>query len=108
MPVLTRDQIRRPSLAKETVDCPGLGGEIVLRGMTLTERLRLSQETGFAGVAAALACCVLDADGEPAMTLEEWEAFGDVSAAIALYNKVRQLSLFDREDVEKKSESAPT
>lgn len=108
MPVLKKKDVRRPVLARETVQVNALGGEVVVRGMTLAERLRASQAQDYAGVAMTLASCVLDADDEPVLTQAEWEAFPDIGEAVALYAKVSQLSLLAREDVEKKSGSAPT
>ena len=64
----------------------------------------------FFGIAFALSRCVLDADGEPLMTQDEWEAWGTehVEAAIRLFVVVKRLSLLERSDVEKKSESTPS
>lgn len=108
MAVIRKRDVRRPVLARETVQVDALGGEVVVRGMTLAERMRASQTTDYAGVAMTLATCVLDADDEPVLTQAEWEAFPDTLQACNLYAKVSQLSGLAREDVEKKSESAPT
>lgn len=108
MAVIRKRDVRRPVLARETMQVDALGGEVVVRGMTLAERLRASQAQDYAGVAMTLAACVLDADDEPVLTQQEWEAFPNIGEAVALYAKVSQLSALAREDVEKKSESAPT
>lgn len=107
--VITREQVRRPTLAKETVDVPSLGGEVVIRGMTLSERLTLGIDGNqLSAIARVLAACVLDADSQPVLTVDEWEAFGDLNAAIDLYARISQLSLLTRESIEKKTESIPS
>lgn len=91
---ISRDQLRRPALPKETVDVPALGGEVVVRGLLLSERLEWAGNAGFAQVAKALATCVTLDDGKPALTAEEWEAFGGahLEAAIDLFQIVKRLS----------------
>jgi len=92
---ISRDQLRRPSLPKEAVDVPALGGEVVVRGMLLSERIELwSGSVTYAQVAKALAACVSLDDGKPALTADEWEAFGGqhLDDAIALFSVVKRLS----------------
>ena len=92
---ISRDKLRRPSLPKEAVDVPALGGEVVVRGMTLSERLDLwSGSVSYAQIAKALAVCVSLDDGKPALTADEWEAFGgaNLAAAIDLFDVVKRLS----------------
>lgn len=121
MSVLKRADIAPPTpLGRETVPVPELGGEVVVRGMTLTERLVVTATEGkveqYEGIAFALSRCVL-AEGDkpdeglvPLMTQDEWEAWGTdhVEAAIALFVVVKRLSLLERSDVEKKSSSTPS
>lgn len=109
MGILKRADIAPPTpLGKETVAVPALGGEVVVRGMTLTERLVVSATEGkveaFEGIAFALSRCVLDAEGEPLMDREQWELWGaaNTPAAIDLFVAVKRLSLIERSDVEKK------
>lgn len=115
MAVLKRGQFKHPALARETVEVPALGGEVVVRGMLLSERLAFAEATSSAGdadgtvrfsnLARVLSWCVLDADNEPLMTRDEWEAFGSVhlDACVQLFNQVQRHSLLTQEDVEKKS-----
>lgn len=95
MSVISRSSLRRPSLPKETVEVPSLGGDVVVRGMLLSERLELWTGTvNYAQVAKALATCVTIDDGKPAFTAEEWEAFGGqhLDDAISLFQVVKRLS----------------
>ena len=115
MSVLKRADIAPPTpLGREVVPVAELGGEVVVRGMTLTERLVVTATEGrveqYGGIAFALSRCVLDADGEPLMSQDEWEAWGTdhVEAAIGLFVVVKRLSLLERGDVEKKSSSTPS
>lgn len=109
MKVLKRSELKRPQLNRETVESPELGGAVIVRGMTLTERLIISQTDGerqsFGAIAEALSWCVLLEDGEPAFTREEWEAFGaaHIDAAVRLFIKAKSLSGMIAEDLEKKS-----
>ena len=109
MSVLSRADIRPPSLAKRTVELPELGGEVVVRGMTLAERLVFgTAEPGadrYGAIAQVLGWCVISADGQPLMTREEWEAFGSchLEACLRLFAVTQDLSLLTAESVEKKS-----
>ncbi len=115
MAVLKRGHFKHPALAREIVEVPELGGEVVVRGMTLSERLAFSDATSregdedgtlrFGNVARVLAWCVLDADGEPLLTREEWEAMGSVhlSACVRLFDRAQRHSLLTQDDIEKKS-----
>ena len=103
---ITRDKLRRPSLPKETVDVPALGGDVVVRGMLLAERLEWSGTVTYSQIAKALASCVLLDDGKPALTVDEWEAFGgtNLDAAIDLFQVVKRLSGLGT-DAEKKADT---
>lgn len=103
---LSREQLRRPAVPKETVDVPALGGEVVVRGLLLSERLEWAGSAGYAQVARALALCVALEDGKPALTAEEWEAFGGqhLEAAIDLFQVVKRLSGLGG-DAEKKADT---
>lgn len=105
MGILKRADVAPPTpLGKETVAVPALGGDVVVRGMTLSERLVVSSADGFEGISFALSRCVLDADGEPLLDRDQWEIFGanHTQTAIDLFVVVKRLSLIDRSDVEKK------
>jgi hypothetical protein len=122
--VLKRSEIARPALPKETVAFPPLGGDVVVRGLLLGERLAMMAAGArrdpaapepdgpelFAGIASGLAWCVLDADGEPLLSAAEWQVLGaqHIDACLELWRAVKRLSGMDREALEKKSGSTPT
>ena len=112
MTVIKRGEVPAPVLPKETVEVEALGGEVVVRGMLLTERLavqkritslRKAEANGLDDVHAILpvmlALCVLDADGLPVFTQDQWQTFGAEHAgqAVALFNTAWRLSGFDTE-----------
>lgn len=126
MAVVDRNAVAAPVLPKETVEVEALGGEVVVRGLLLTERLALEariasareqlikaqssgnatvgvQTVGEIAVPALLTACVLDVHGEPLWTEAQWQAFGcrHQGQALALFNVAWRLSGFAREDVEK-------
>lgn len=85
---LSRGELRLPPLPKKTVDVPELGGEVIVQGLLLRDRLRLVDESAqpqsFARVAQMLAATVIDPAGQPLLTVEEWEQFGAVHFEAAL------------------------
>ena len=112
MAVIKRGEVAAPVLPKETIEAPALGGEVVVRGLLLSERLAIQkrittlskQQADGAGDVHAilpvlLAICVLDADGFPVFDHDQWQAFGasHASQAIALFNAAWRLSGFDVE-----------
>lgn len=113
MGLLKRNEVRKPSLAKETVTVEALGGDVVVRGMKLAERLAFGKATQgdeaghaqYESVAMVLAWCVLDDAGAPLFTQDEWSAFGShhLDEAVRLFTVVQRLSLLKKVDVEKKS-----
>lgn len=98
-----------PSLPEEVVTVPELGGEVLVRGMLLKDRLSIALAEGYGRMAAMLAACVYAQDdhGQPTMlyTAEEWERFGSrhYAAALNLWDVTRRLSDMDGEAAEKKS-----
>ena len=114
MGLLKRGELQHPVLQQETVEVPELGGEVVVRGLRLSERLSITAAGDdferFGNVSRVLAWCVLDAEGEPLMSREEWEAFGasHVDSCIRLFGIARRLSLLDQATVEKKSQTTPS
>lgn len=81
MALLKRGNVTGPTLRKETVPVPSLGGDVVVRGLMLSERLGLREKAqaakeaggGDRFVAELLACSVVDADGHPLFTAEQWD-----------------------------------
>lgn len=106
--VLKKSSIVAPTLPRETVPVPSLGGDVVVRGLRLSERLAMSinvtQAERFRMVPALLALCVIDAADEPVFSEDQWEAFGaeHLDDAMALFNVAKRLSGMD-EDALKKS-----
>ena len=115
MAALKRASVAAPVLPKEAVAVASLGGDLIVRGLLLTERLSvqskitaLQQDAGSAGGVHALlpmllALCVLDADGVPLWTQDQWQAFGaqQQNEAIALFNAAWRLSGFNQAEEEK-------
>jgi hypothetical protein len=95
---LEKSSIPRPVLARETVNVPELGGEVVVQALLLRDRLALSDaERSYALVADMLSRSVVDANGDPIFTAEEWEIFGATGAehheaAMSLWDKARAVS----------------
>ncbi len=103
---INRAQLILPSLPKEAVEVPELGGEVIVAGLPLSKRLELSagQRRGdWLNVSRLLEACVLDPDGVPLMSVAEWEAFGAAhfDAALRLVQVAQRLSGLDAGDAEK-------
>lgn len=112
MAVIKRADIAAPVLPKQTVTVAALGGDVVVRGMLLSERmavqkkiadLRDADKSDMAGVNAVLpivlAMCVLDADSAPIFDADAWQIFGaqHTAAAIELFNTAWHMSGFHAE-----------
>lgn len=106
--ILKKPDIKPPVLPKETIDVPELGGEIILRGLLLSERLALFADVREGGeryshIARLLAVTAIDADGHQVYTVDEWEQFGAqyFDAALRLFDVARRISGLDAEAREK-------
>jgi hypothetical protein len=100
MAVLKKSQISSPALPKETVPVSGLGGDVVVTGLTLAGRLGLfSAGKGGYPVSKLLSETVLDAEGSQIFTEQEWENFGakHFKDCIELFKVVKRLSGLDAE-----------
>lgn len=109
---LDRTAVKKPTLPKEAVEVGSLGGEVVVRGMLLSERMELfasPEEKQFERITEILAKCVLAADGKPLFTFDDWQIFGaaNVEDALKLFNVARRLSGLGGA-AEKKDESTPS
>ena len=118
MTVILAASVAAPTLPKETVAVESLGGEVVVCGLKLTDRLgiqarmrALNQRAEKAGgdtedtsmrlvVPELLAAAVVDAESKPLFTAEQWEQHGARHAdeCIRLFNIAMRLSGFARED----------
>lgn len=118
MAVLNRAAVTAPVVPKQTVEVPALGGEVVVRGLMMTERLALqSQMASLAAQARVrtqqgdgydaasdlnsvlpmlLAMVVLDAEGQQLYSAEQWNVFGGQhpEQAVALFNVAWDLAGF--------------
>jgi hypothetical protein len=118
MALIDRNAVPTPAVPKVTVDVPALGGEVILRGLLLSDRLELSalgavladqaggenteqaqRRAGQQAVFHMLARTVVLADGEPLFTVGQWDAFGGQhpEAVLDLYRRARALSGQDEE-----------
>jgi len=102
---LKKSDIKPPVLPKETVDVPELGGEVVVRGLLLRDRIAYAlDKTGDMGrFSRFLAASIYTGDGFPVYTAEEWEEFGsrNLDACLRLFQVARRLSGMDTEEAQK-------
>ena len=105
---LNRNSLTLPALPSETVAVAALGGDVIVRGLKLSDRLAIFadlREDGksYAHLARLLAASVVGDDGKALLTADEWEAFGgaNFTEALALFGVARRLSGLDAEVVEK-------
>lgn len=105
MAVIRKAQVPAVGAPSEEVTVEPLGGEVVVHGLGLSDRLRMSAWTGprFGQMCEALAAAVRDADGVPIYTAQEWEAFGGqhMADAIRLWQVIERLSSLDEAQAEK-------
>lgn len=122
MALLERSKVKPPVRPMETVPCAALGGDVIVRGMLLSERLELQalnalmaepaageteqQARARAGAhmtAQMLARCVVLADEKPLYSVHEWDQFGakQPAAVLDLLKVAQRLSGNDELDIEK-------
>lgn len=107
MKVLNKKDIKPPTLPKETVDVPELGGAVVVRGLLLRERVELlasQEDKGYTHISKMLSLTVVDDKGAPVFTQDEWEEFGNqhFSASLHLLEVAKRLSGMNVEVAQKK------
>jgi hypothetical protein len=102
---LRRGDIPPPSFPHEPVHVESLGGEVVVYGLGLADKLRFSTWDGprFAQLCEALAICVRDDEGAAIWTSEQWDAWGSlhVKEALDLFGVIERLSGMTEEQVSK-------
>lgn len=123
MTVIKRAEAPTPTLPKETTPVEALGGDVVVRGLLLSERMALQaklsavrkadtldQSEVYTILPLLLSLCVLDADGLPIYTQPEWEAFGarHTNQALAVFAVAWRLCGFDEADTKKNLPSSPS
>lgn len=122
MALIQRDQVQPPVLRKQTVPVPGLGGDVIVQGLLLSEimesrhvndmaKVPLEGESedhararaGGRLVAFTLAKTVVLADGKPLFTEDQWEVFGaeHPGDVLELYNVASSLNGRSLEDTKK-------
>jgi len=96
---LDRSTIRRPELRKETVPADSLGGEVIMRQLTLSEMLELASNSPATApkqseIAQVLAWCAIDPHGAPLLPIEDWQAWGGshLAEALKLYETAIRLT----------------
>lgn len=105
--VIIKANVPPPVLPKQVVDVPELGGEVIVRGLLLSDRVRVMNMAASSGVMVSdlLACTVVDAAGDPIYTKADWEEFGasNFNVCLELFKTAKALSGLDAEVNEKKS-----
>lgn len=112
-----RSQVQAPVLPKEVTEVAAVG-EVIVRGMLLTDRMTLwdagqprpgetaeqaKSRAESAIVPETLARCIVLDDGMPLWSSDEWNAFGagNPSEALRLFSIANRLSGGDTQAVEK-------
>jgi hypothetical protein len=77
MALIKRDSLTPPTRRSEAVPVPALGGDVLVRRLSLVELNETRGEVGgIAFVARLLAVAVVDADGLPLWDAEQWALWG--------------------------------
>lgn len=107
---LNRSQLKEPTLEREPVDVPELGGEVIVQAMMMSDRLQIATADlpRFAHVAEVLARSVVDDEGVRFWTAQQWEVFGgqNQDAAWKLFGVAQRLSKLGSND--EKNAEAPS
>lgn len=107
---LNRSQLKEPTLEKETLDVPELGGEVIVQAMMMSDGLQIATANlpQFAHVAEVLARSVVDEEGVRFWTARQWEIFGGQhqDAAWRLFEAAQRLSKLGT--AEEKKAAAPS
>ena len=106
--MVARANITLPTLPRESVAVPALGGDVTVRGLLLRDRLEFfaglrEGDNRFDRISQLLAKCVVGDDDQPLLTEAEWEIFGSANfaEALQLFAVVKRLAGLDAEVVEK-------
>ena len=105
---IKRSDLALPETPRETVAVPALGGDVIVRGLLLGERLALfanlrQAASTYGHVSTVLAATVIDDDGLPLFSAAEWEVFGGshFSQVLDIFLVAQRLSGLDAEVIEK-------
>ncbi|WP_431512614.1 hypothetical protein [Variovorax sp. DAIF25] len=120
--VVNRNSVRKPVLPQQIEPCEPLGGDVVVRGLLMSERMALddlnekaakplegeSEEqartrAGKLIVPRMLNACVVDDEGMPVLSMDEWDVFGGAHRRLTfhLFGIALRLSGRDPEAVKK-------
>lgn len=110
---IKKSDVKLPTLPEpRAVSVPELGGDVMVRPITLSERLSLGDQIrDHPNVnviyPALLERAVVDADGLPLFTFAQWEAFGaqHTERALELFNAAFDLAGMNKDAAEKKSKA---
>ncbi|MGR8921871.1 MAG: hypothetical protein ACU85V_19835 [Gammaproteobacteria bacterium] len=99
-----------PEPREAWVEVEALGGEVLVRGLMLSDSFRISRAAqGNNGMLIALTLaesvwCEKDGGVVPLMTVEQWERWGgeNLQAAVDLFNRCHEVAGRDIEDAAKK------
>lgn len=112
MATIKAGQLPSPSLPTQEVHVPEMGGSVIVRCMRVTDRwalFNIDEDDRGRYVTRTLAHCVVDDEGTPIWTEEEWDIFGATNeeVIVSLMGVCRELSeLTDDVDDTKKNLSA--
>lgn len=85
MSLLSRGEIKKPSLRAEAVTLPSLGGDVKVRGLKLSQRLALREiaqnGNGDTFLAELLAVSVVDKEDQPIFDAEGWDTWASSNTA---------------------------
>lgn len=99
-----------PLLREDIVEVSELGGEVIVRGLMLADRLNITlhRDNPEEVISSILAGCILDGNRQPLFTRDEWERFGarHDDAVMTLWEKALDLSSFKKAAAEKTEEVA--
>lgn len=115
---IERNKVKPPVLPKETTDSAAIGGEVIVRGLLMSDRMALwalakpregeTEEQASARAAAGmvpemLARTVVLADGKPLWTAQQWDEFAasNSTEALRIFSIADKLSGGDSKEIEK-------
>lgn len=96
--MINAKDIKPPQLPREIAICPELGGEVVIRGITLSQRLdlfeKLQKASQYRIIPELLSMSVLDISDRQVYTADQWDVFGSAQpdAAMKLYTVAKRLA----------------
>lgn len=106
MTVINRADVVAPVFPEEETFVAEFGGEVIVKALTLRERLAMAEDEGdgAARMASMLHLCVVDVERQPIFTAEQWEIFASrhIDTVMRLWDTARSLSGLEKIEGEKK------